>query len=138
MKYKTKRRIVGSGLAPISRKIKLLGRNSKAAKKEEQKKKDKEERKKMKEEAKKNPAKKEEQLFYLYLSYHNTRVVLNDPEVDETNFIDIQRKDPERIVTIKRFFLPYKVPIKKIHIRSITSEYDNSNRDYVVEKEADE
>ncbi len=137
MKYKAKRRIVKSGLAPAF-KIKLLGRNSKTAKKEKEKKKNKEERDKMKEEDKKNPPKKKEQLFYLYLSYHNSRCWLNDPEVDETNFQETQRNNPEKMVTIRRFLFQTKVPIKKIHIRAMTSEYNNDRLEYVSDKEAEE
>lgn len=85
--------------------------------------------------------KKEKKGFttYLWLSYRNTHYQLNDPDVNDDNFFEIQRKHPEQEVAIRHFLLTIKVPIKKIHIRAMGTEpFTNVNLNNYSEQEARE
>lgn len=76
---------------------------------------------------------------YLWLSYRNTHYQLNDPEVNDDNFSEIQRKYPEKIVAIRHFLLTIKVPIKKIHIRAVGTEpFTHANLNWYSDQEARE
>lgn len=74
---------------------------------------------------------------YLWLTYKNTRYQLDDPHVNNDNFAEISRKEPERIVAIRSFLLTIKIPIKKIHVRGISYEpFTDTTLNWYNEEEA--
>jgi hypothetical protein len=64
---------------------------------------------------------------YLRFEYNGVRWWLNDEAVNEENFSDIQEKEPNKEVNIKRFMQISKVKIKDIKITGTGSSYIPTN-----------
>lgn len=61
--------------------------------------------------------------MHLFLTYEGLRYWLSDAEINEENFLEAKRAEPERIVKLKRYLGVIRIPIKNAVVRAITVDY---------------
>jgi hypothetical protein len=64
---------------------------------------------------------------YLRFEYNGVRWWLNDDEINEENFSNVQEKEPNKEVNIKRFMQISKVKISDIKVTGMSGSYIPTN-----------